>query len=82
MLPRLLSVSSTVTRNSRRVVRSFGTSVDKKEGGAIGEDGKHEVWRDGIYDHDNEPMVSISNIFASFSLHVVNIGRYDHNINV
>jgi hypothetical protein len=36
--------------------------VDKKEGGVIGDDGKHEVWRDGIYDHDNEPMVSISNI--------------------
>lgn len=38
--------------------------MDKKEGGAIGEDGKHEVWRDGIYDHDNEPMVSISDIIT------------------
>jgi hypothetical protein len=23
--------------------------------GAIGEDGRHELWREGIYDHDNEP---------------------------
>ena len=23
--------------------------------GPIGQDGKHEIWREGIYDHDNEP---------------------------
>ena len=23
--------------------------------GPIGMDGKHELWREGIYDHDNEP---------------------------
>ena len=23
----------------------------------LAEDGRHEVWREGIYDHDNEPMV-------------------------
>jgi len=21
----------------------------------IGSDGRHEIWREGIYDHDNEP---------------------------
>jgi len=25
--------------------------------GPIGRDGRHEVWREGIYDHDNEPKV-------------------------
>jgi hypothetical protein len=68
MLQRLLPVSTTVTRSSRRAVRSLGTSVDKTKAGAIGDDGKHEVWRDGIYDHDNEPMVSISNIFEYVSV--------------
>jgi hypothetical protein len=23
--------------------------------GPIGQDGRHELWREGIYDHDNEP---------------------------
>merc|ERR1711970_1130143 len=25
--------------------------------GTIGSDGKHELWREGIYDHDNAPKV-------------------------
>ena len=25
--------------------------------GTIGSDGKHELWREGIYDHDDEPKV-------------------------
>jgi hypothetical protein len=25
------------------------------DNGPIGEDGRHELWREGIYDHDNEP---------------------------
>eukprot|EP00978_Attheya_sp_CCMP212_P032000 scaffold122974_cov53-Attheya_sp.AAC.2 len=28
-----------------------------KPEGPIGEDGRHELWREGIYDHDNEPKV-------------------------
>lgn len=30
------------------------TSAPNKEG-PIGEDGRHEIWREDIYDHDNEP---------------------------
>jgi len=29
------------------------SSADK--GGPIGSDGRHELWREDIYDHDNEP---------------------------
>lgn len=32
----------------------MSSEVDKNP---IAEDGRHEVWRDGIYDHDNEPKV-------------------------
>ena len=35
--------------------RAHSTQVDKVGRGPIAEDGRHEVWRDGIYDHDNEP---------------------------
>jgi hypothetical protein len=34
--------------------------VEKTEGGALGEDGRHEIWREGIYDHDNEPKVRVT----------------------
>jgi hypothetical protein len=34
-----------------RTLSSKATSV----GGPIGSDGRHEIWREGIYDHDNEP---------------------------
>lgn len=42
------------------VVRSLSTK-EVQEGAAseeatpIGDDGRHELWREGIYDHDNEP---------------------------
>jgi hypothetical protein len=32
----------------------LSTKVDKTKG-PLGDDGRHEVWREGIYDHDNEP---------------------------
>lgn len=35
--------------------RALSTQVDKVGRGPIAEDGRHEVWREGIYDHDNEP---------------------------
>ena len=35
--------------------RSQSTQVDKTPEGPIAEDGRHEVWREDIYDHDNEP---------------------------
>jgi hypothetical protein len=31
-----------------------GDGAEKGEG-PIGEDGRHEIWREDIYDHDNEP---------------------------
>jgi len=34
-------------------------SEKKTSSVALGEDGKHEIWRDGIYDHDNEPQVNL-----------------------
>jgi len=37
--------------------RAHSTQVDKVGTGPIGDDGRHEVWREGIYDHDNEPKV-------------------------
>jgi len=38
-------------------VRRF--AAEKKASSvALGDDGKHEIWRDGIYDHDNEPQVN------------------------
>jgi len=33
----------------------------KIKGGAIGRDGRHEVWREGIYDQDNNPKVKRRN---------------------
>jgi hypothetical protein len=38
-----------------RAIRAHSTQVDKTGSGPIAEDGRHEVWREGIYDHDNEP---------------------------
>lgn len=34
--------------------RGLSTQPDKSEG-PIGKDGRHELWREGINDHDNEP---------------------------
>ena len=41
-----------------QVVRAQSSQVDKSgtdASGPLGEDGRHEIWREGIYDHDNEP---------------------------
>jgi hypothetical protein len=61
----MLAASSSVLASAarRRVVatsvRSLSTQVEKGAkhvpGGPIGDDGRHELWREGIYDHDNEP---------------------------
>ena len=40
---------------SLQTARAHSTQVDKFGSGPIAEDGRHEVWREGIYDHDNEP---------------------------
>jgi len=42
----------------RTGARSLATlEKEKSHHAAIGKDGRHEVWREGIYDHDNEPKV-------------------------
>ena len=38
-----------------QLVRSQSTQVEKGTSGPIGDDGRHEIWREDIYDHDNEP---------------------------
>jgi hypothetical protein len=43
------------TTRAVAVVRAHSTQVDKVGQGPIAQDGRHEVWREGIYDHDNEP---------------------------
>ena len=45
-------------------MRRFATEK-KTSSVAFGEDGKHEIWRDGIYDHDNEPQVNQCHIIAA-----------------
>ena len=45
-------ISSTI---GARAVRAHATKADTPAKGPIGEDGRHEIWREGIYDHDNEP---------------------------
>jgi hypothetical protein len=44
-----------LTRVQFLVLRAKSTSVDTKKEGPLGDDGRHEIWREGIYDHDNEP---------------------------
>jgi len=41
----------------RQATRSLSTKAARSSGGPIGSDGRHEIWREGIYDHDNEPKV-------------------------
>lgn len=56
-------LTSAVSASRRRIpsivkstaVRAQSTKVDTKGDGPIGQDGRHEIWREGIYDHDNEP---------------------------
>lgn len=43
-------VSSAVRAQS---TQAKGSRLD--EGGAIAADGRHEMWREGMSDHDNEP---------------------------
>lgn len=51
----LARVTSTTARlRAKQSLRSFATV--EKSSGAIGSDGRHEIWR-GDVDHDNEPKV-------------------------
>ena len=51
---------STALRSRRLALQSMRRGMSSVEKGAdspIAEDGRHEIWREGIYDHDNEPKV-------------------------
>lgn len=62
----LASAVSSISRRRASVrpqsllFRAQSTKVDTatssaEDGGPLGKDGRHEIWREGIYDHDNEP---------------------------
>jgi hypothetical protein len=40
---------------TQTIARFLSSKVTTRVGGPIGSDGRHEIWREGIYDHDNEP---------------------------
>lgn len=55
---RIVGRSALHRRNTlvSRAIRAKSTQVkETSAAGPIGADGRHEVWREGIYDHDNEP---------------------------
>mmetsp|Transcript_4412 Transcript_4412/g.6686 ORF Transcript_4412/g.6686 Transcript_4412/m.6686 type:complete len:589 (-) Transcript_4412:48-1814(-) len=58
---RASSVRTAVVSSTAIRFKSSSSTVTKEEGGdeasPIGADGRHEVWRENIYDHDNEPRV-------------------------
>lgn len=52
--------SATARRRATDLIRNAAaarslSSKAARTGGPIGSDGRHEIWREGIYDHDNEP---------------------------
>ena len=71
----MMLLRSATRLSSRRLTRTFlrakSTQVEV-EGhstsgeGPIGSDGRHEIWREDIYDHDNEPRW----VFFSWNFHV------------
>lgn len=50
-------VSASRRKVSSSSIRALSTKVEKTGEGPRGADGRHEIWREGIYDHDNEPKV-------------------------
>lgn len=61
-------LGKTATHQARRIIgqsarRGLATVEKKGESpdSPIAEDGRHEIWREGIYDHDNEPKVRNAN---------------------
>ena len=57
MLNTAISVSRRrlTSKIGARAIRAQSSKVDTASEGPLGEDGRHEIWREGIYDHDNEP---------------------------
>ena len=55
----MLSKSTTfqARRIANQTLRRGLATVEKGSESPIAEDGRHEIWREGIYDHDNEPKV-------------------------
>ena len=58
----MISVSRSIASFSRqrnslvaRAIRAKSTQVEEAGDGPLAADGRHENWREGIYDHDNEP---------------------------
>jgi len=49
------SVRSKLRSQVTKATLSTQVQGSKIKGGAIGRDGRHEVWREGIYDQDNNP---------------------------
>jgi hypothetical protein len=54
-----MMLSKTTTQLRRHaLIKSLSTkaaTASSRSSGPIGSDGRHEIWREGIYDHDNEP---------------------------
>lgn len=53
-----MMASAAISRRILLLRQSSSRSLSTKAartGGPIGSDGRHEIWREGIYDHDNEP---------------------------
>ncbi len=46
-------------RMARQITKRGLATVKKGKDSPIAEDGRHEIWREGIYDHDNEPKVRL-----------------------
>lgn len=60
----MLASAASLRRSSRsllyKAARAKSTQIEgsaaaETDTGPIGDDGRHEIWREGIYDHDNEP---------------------------
>jgi len=58
---RCRSLATTAARRNpslRQAIRAKSTqAAEDAASSPIAQDGRHEVWREGIYDHDNEPKV-------------------------
>ena len=57
---RCRSLATTAARRNpvalqRQAIRAQSTKAAEGASSPIAKDGRHEVWREGIYDHDNEP---------------------------
>jgi len=53
-LPSASSLCKTFLRAKSTQVEA-NNKVETEGEGPIGSDGRHEIWREDIYDHDNEP---------------------------